>query len=415
MDMKIKNNSTPVLILGCKIGALSIMRSLGSQGVSVYGVDEDSQSPGLTSRYCRRKFIKAFDEEKPQEYLDYLVHVGEELGLETILMPTSDELSVFVAECARQLSEYFIFPKNDSARVKAIISKEGMYKLAIEHGVPTPLTVFPCNLDDVVSHAKDATFPVMLKGIYGNRLEIKTGKKMVIVRSREELIENYKVLEDPDFPNLMIQEYIPGGDDQVYIFNGYFNEQSDCLAAFTGHKIRQFPIHMGCASLGECKWNEEVARITIKFMKEIGYRGILDIGYRFDPRDGHYKVLDINPRVGQAFRLFVAENGMDVVRALYQDLTGQEIYPIIPREGRRWLIEDFDIISTFHYFQEGSLTIWQWMRSFKGVEEGAWFNWKDPVPFIVIIGGLLKRFWLYGLKRLGLKFSVSENKSSSSS
>ncbi len=400
MDMKIKNNSTPVLILGCKIGALSIMRSLGSQGVSVYGVDEDSQSPGLTSRYSRRKFIKAFDEEKPQEYLDYLVHIGEELGSETILMPTSDELSVFVADYTHELSEYFIFPKNNSALVKAIISKEGMYKLAIEHGVATPLTVFPCNLDDVVSYAKDPTFPVMLKGIYGNRLEIKTGKKMVIARFKEELIENYKVLEDPDLPNLMIQEYIPGGDDQVFIFNGYFNEQSDCLAAFTGHKIRQFPIHVGCASLGESKWNEDVARITIKFMKEIGYRGILDIGYRFDPRDGHYKVLDINPRVGQAFRLFVAENGMDVVRALYQDLTGQKIYPIIPREGRRWAIEDFDIISLLHYYRENTLTFGEWLRSFKKLEEGAWFHWKDPLPFLKMISGLMKRIFIWMLKKV---------------
>lgn len=403
MDMKINNNSTPVLILGCKIGALSIMRSLGSQGVPVYGVDEDSQSPGLTSRYCRRKFIKAFDEEKPQEYLDYLVHVGEELGMETILMPTSDELSVFVAEFARQLSEYFIFSKNNFALVKAIISKEGMCKLAIEHSVPTPLTVFPCNLDDVVSYAKDATFPVMLKGIYGNRLEIKTGKKMVIVRSKKELIENYKVLEDPDSPNLMIQEYIPGGDDQVFIFNGYFNEQSDCLAAFTGNKIRQFPIHVGCASLGECKWNEDVVRITIRFMKEISYRGILDIGYRFDPRDGQYKVLDINPRVGQAFRLFVAENGMDVVRALYQNLTGQEIYPIIPREGRRWIIEDFDIVASLHYYYEGTLSFGTWLRSFKRLEEGAWFSWNDPLPFLIMFAGFLKKSFIWTLKKLVFK------------
>ena len=402
--MKIQNNNTPVLVMNCKIGALAIMRSLGSQGVPLYGVDANPQSPCLMSRYCIGKYIKEFDESKPHEYLSYLLHIGEQLGRQAVLISTADELSVFVAEYSQQLNKYFLFPEIEPVLVKGLVSKEEMYKIANKHDIPTASTLFPKSIDDVLSFTDNISYPVMLKGIQGNRLQARTGKKMVIVNTKDELIKNYLQLEDPDSPNLMIQEYIPGGDDQVFIFNGYFNEQSDCLAAFTGYKVRQFPIHVGCASLGECKWNEDVARITIKFMKEIGYRGILDIGYRFDPRDGRYKVLDINPRVGQAFRLFVAENGMDVVRVLYQDLTGQEIYQIIPREGRRWVIEDFDIISSLHYYQENTLTFGKWLRSFKGLEEGAWFHWKDPVPFIVMLGGLLKRSWLYGLKRLGLKF-----------
>jgi predicted ATP-grasp superfamily ATP-dependent carboligase len=137
-------------------------------------------------------------------------------------------------------------------------------------------------------------------------------------------------------------------------------------------------------------------------MEAIGYRGILDIGYRFDPRDGLYKVLDANPRVGQAFRLFVAENDMDVVKSLYLDQTGQEQFSIVPREGRRWLIEDFDLISSFHYFEEGALTLRDWVRSFKGVEEAAWFSWTDPRPFVKMVGDLLKRLSGRLLKRAGI-------------
>lgn len=379
------------------------MRSLGSKKIPMYAVDDAPKDASMLSKYCRKKFIKKYDENNQKDYLDYLLWIGSRINRRTILIPTSDELSVFVADHDDQLARHFNFTHNDPDLVKKLISKKGMYQLALEHDIPTPTTLFPRDFDEVKEFAEQVTFPVMLKGILGNRLQERTNQKMVIVRSKEELFKNYKWLEDPDSPNLMIQEYIPGGDDQVYIFNGYFNEQSECLASFTGFKIRQFPIHTGCASLGECSWIEEVSSQTKNFMKKIGYKGILDIGYRLDPRDGRYKVLDVNPRLGGAFRLFVAENDMDVARTLYLDLTDQEIPPVIPREGRRWLIEDFDIMSTFHYFQEGSLTIWQWMRSFKGVEEGAWFNWKDPVPFIVMLGGLLKRSWLYGLKRFGLR------------
>jgi predicted ATP-grasp superfamily ATP-dependent carboligase len=267
-----------------------------------------------------------------------------------------------------------------------------MFDLATAHGVPTPRTIFPRSLEDVLEYATRGPFPVMLKGIYGNRLQMRTRKKMAIIQTREELIEAYKTMEDPESPNLMLQEYIPGNDDQVYIFNGYFNRESACLFGLTGHKIRQFPIHVGCASLGVCRWVEDVATTTTRFMKAVGYRGILDIGYRLDPRDGQYKVLDINPRVGQAFRLFAAANDHDVARALYLDFTGQPQPSAVGRDGRRWVIEDFDLISSLHYYQEGTLRPWQWLRSFKGVEERAWFSWKDPAPFLVMLRRLSKRF-----------------------
>jgi predicted ATP-grasp superfamily ATP-dependent carboligase len=111
-------------------------------------------------------------------------------------------------------------------------------------------------------------------------------------------------------------------------------------------------------------------------------------------------VLDINPRVGQAFRLFVAQNDHDVVKALYLDFTGQDQPPVVQREGRRWLIEDFDIISSLDYHREGTLRLGQWVRSFKGVEEAAWFNWKDPVPFLAMVGRLSRQLVLRLAKSL---------------
>jgi D-aspartate ligase len=237
-------------------------------------------------------------------------------------------------------------------------------------------------VEDVLLHLEHIEFPVMLKAIHGNRLQAQKGKKMVIVRSRNELMDSYRSLEDPASPNLMIQEYIPGDDDQIFIFNGYFEEKSECLAGFTGHKLRQYPVHVGCASLGICRWNQAVADTTVQFMKKIGYKGVLDIGYRLDPRDGFYKVLDINPRVGQAFRLFLGEDGMDVVRALYLNLTGQSVPRVVPREGRRWVIEDFDLESSLDYYREGSLGLGEWIKSYGGVEESAWFDRKDLRPFV---------------------------------
>jgi D-aspartate ligase len=389
--VKIAHTITPVVVVNCQLGALAIMRTLGPHGIPLYGVDGDPAAPAFASRYCRERFIIKFDEERPKPYLDGLLAIGRRLGRRAILIATSDETTQFLADHADELRGAFMFQDNSSELVRRLASKREMFDLATKHGVPTPRTVFPRRIEDVMEYAEHGAFPVMLKGIYGNRLVVRTLKKMVLVHSPEELLREYREMEDPEAPNLMLQEYIPGGDDQVYIFNGYFNEQSDCLLGFTGYKVRQFPVHIGCASLGECRWIEEVASTTTRFMKAIGYKGILDIGYRLDPRDGVYKVLDINPRVGQAFRLFVARNDYDVVKALYLDFTGQRPPEAVRREGRRWLIEDFDLISSYHYYREGTLKPSDWLRSFRGVEESAWFSWRDPYPFTLMLRALSKR------------------------
>jgi predicted ATP-grasp superfamily ATP-dependent carboligase len=205
---------------------------------------------------------------------------------------------------------------------------------------------------------------------------------MFIVRSKSELLETYDRAEDSAAPNLMVQEYIPGGDDVVWMFNGYFNRDSECLLGFTGKKIRQCPIHTGCTSLGICVKNEAVEQLTRRFMREIGYRGILDIGYRFDARDGLYKVLDINPRIGATFRLFVGQSGMDVARAMYSDLTGGSVQPDYAREGRKWIVEDIDFVSSVCYLRERSISFKQWWTSSVGIEECAYLAADDLVPIL---------------------------------
>ncbi|MGC8495451.1 MAG: hypothetical protein ACP5SH_27385 [Syntrophobacteraceae bacterium] len=398
--MKIQDTSVPVVILCCQLGGLAIMRSLGRMGVTVYAVDADLSAPAMTSRYCRERFPRDLDEERPGEFLDYLVGIGKKIGRPSILIPTSDETALFVARYSEELSRYFIFPRNEFALVESLASKKEMFKTASKWSIPTACTLFPEMFEEVEPLARSLTFPVVLKGIYGNRLQGRTGKKMQIVHSCEELIEKYKLLEDPQNPNLMIQEYIPGADDQVYLFNGYFNRESECLSALTGRKIRQFPPHFGAACLAVCETNRAVADVTTKFIKAIGYRGVVDVEYRLDPRDGLYKVLDINPRVGQLFRLFATHDDMDLIKLSYLDLTGQNVPTIMPKEGRRWVIEDADLMSSFDCWRKDTLGFAEWIRSVKDVKECAWFDFTDPAPFLGAFRRLLKTVVLGSPKHL---------------
>ncbi len=386
--MRLADTTTPVVVLqfsrALAHSGLGVMRSLGRLGIPVYAVNSNPRAPALSSRYCRGRFMWDIDNARPEKSLADLMDVGRNIGRRSILIPTTDDGAIFVADYAAALKKCFIFPNQSPELVHTLSSKKEMYYLAKKFRVSTAETVFPQSREDVLSFLKSAVFPIMLKGIDGLRLKKRTGKRMVIVRTERELLEHYDAMEDRENPNLMFQEYIPGNDDTIWMFNGYFNECSECLVGFTGKKIRQSPVYTGSTSLGICLGNESVEKTTKDFMKAIGYRGIVDIGYRYDARDGLYKVLDVNPRIGGTFRLFVAENGMDVARALYLDLTGQSIVPAVVRHGRKWIVEDCDLVSFLRYRRDGKLTIKEWVRSFRGIEEAAFFALDDLLPFLML-------------------------------
>jgi D-aspartate ligase len=365
-------------------GALGIARTLGRLGVPVYGVQEDRWTPMAHSRYLRDKLLW-MDAGAGKQNLPRLLKLGRELGGRAILMPTDDVGSIFLAEHAQALEECYRFPRQDPGLVRSLCSKKQLYHLCREFDVPAPETWFPTSRDELLDLLEEAVFPVVLKAIdpwllhRGTRLA-----SVVITNDADELLTWYDQMEDPRHPNLMLQEYIPGGPESVWMYNGYFNAHSESLVHFTGTKLRQHPPYTGMTTLGVCSSNEVVEATTKRLMKAIGYRGIVDMGYRYDARDGQYKLLDVNPRIGATFRLFVGTNGIDVARALYLDLTGQRVETAGAREGRKWLVENYDIISSLRYVRDGRLAPTDWLRSFRGVNEGAWFALDDPLPFAVM-------------------------------
>jgi D-aspartate ligase len=358
---------------------LGIVRSLGRLGVPVHGIDDSSRAYALRSRYCAGRFVYPTERVAADALVDYLCETARRIGGKPILYPTFDARNVFVEEHGDALAEHFTFPRQPKGLVSRLYNKRTMYELCKEIDVPTAETLFPSTLDEVESALDRVQFPVVLKAIDGDRLMRYAGVRLLIARDRKELLDGFRRLDEPGFPNLMLQEYIPGEDDTIWMFNGYFDRGSECLFGITGQKLRQHPVHTGMTCLGICRPCPPVEENTKRIAKAVGYRGIIDIGYRFDRRDGLYKLLDINPRIGATFRLFVDRNGTDVARAQYLDLTGQAVPPTEPHWGRKWAVEDKDVVSSWKYFREGTLGPLAYARSLRGVNETAHLAADDPV------------------------------------
>jgi predicted ATP-grasp superfamily ATP-dependent carboligase len=91
-------------------------------------------------------------------------------------------------------------------------------------------------------------------------------------------------------------------------------------------------------------------------------------------------VLDVNARVSSVFRLFAGANGLDVVRLCYQDLSGQPMGDTAAQEGRKWL-DERDIRAVFPGRGDDRVTVREWVKSVRGVQELHWLARDDLGPF----------------------------------
>jgi D-aspartate ligase len=376
-------------------GGVGIARSLGRVGVPVYGVYEGRFTPASQSRYVRGRFVWDNEDVSVDEFLSGMAAIAKRIGRPTVLIPVDDYGAILVAEHATSIPESFLFPRQPRGLPRVLANKEGLYRTCKELGEPSPEAVVPTTRSDVDEFLARTVFPVVVKVTEGWSMPRETGvRSTTIVDTPEGLLDIYARVSDRHHTRLVFQEYIPRDHGEDWFFHGYCDERSDCLVAFTGVKLRSYPAYAGPTTLGRWVENEKLRQQAVHLLKTLGYRGIVDLDYRLDRRDGLYKLTDFNPRIGAQFRLFVDDAEIDVVRALHLDVTGREVPATRPVEGRRFMAEHHDVLAGWAYHRDGGLTFRAWLRSIRGVEELAWFAADDLRPFAV----MSLRFLLRGIQ-----------------
>jgi D-aspartate ligase len=371
-------------------GTLAVIRSLGTMGVPVYAAVEDRATPVAVSRRLAGCFRWTAFEPGAKSLVPRLLEIARQLGRAAVLVPTDDLAAALVAENASALEPCFLFPRVQQGLPRLLANKRELHALCASLSVPCPATTSPGSLEDVDAFIECARFPVIVKAADANAMP-EGGRSVSIIPSPAQLLALYRQTPVPHRANLVLQEYIPAGDAEDWVFHAYANPRSGCLLCFTGKKLRSYPPFAGPTSLGVSQTNPQLIEQTIRLLKAINYAGIVDLDYRFDRRDGQYKLLDFNPRIGANFRMFENQAGVDVVRALHLDLTGRPVPGAPRKEGRKFILESHDWLASLGYAFQGELTWTDWLSSLKGSREFAWFRADDPAPAFLMGVRMLAR------------------------
>jgi predicted ATP-grasp superfamily ATP-dependent carboligase len=311
------------------VNGLAAIRSLGRAGISVLALDYRASPLGFRSRFAQP--VRVPD---PAEDEDGFIAGVVETGAPAVVFPTHDPPLNALARNRDRLAG-FLFPFPGWEVLEAIQDKRHQLEAATAAGVDTPETRYPVSAEDARSAAKEIGFPVLIKPRHPDGFKRRFAKQAFRCQTAVEVDRAYAQAE-PFGP--MVQELIPGGDDELYSLGSYLREDGKALGLFSGRKLRQTPPGIGTCRVAEAVWVQEVVDAGLSLLRELQFHGISQVEFKRDPRDGRYKLMEVNPRLWQWHGLATA-CGVDLPVIAYRDLIGEKVEPVsMTDSGRKWAI-----------------------------------------------------------------------------
>jgi D-aspartate ligase len=268
--------------------------------------------------------------------------------------------------------------------VEALLDKTSFYRFAQQHGFPIPPTRFLQSREDVLEAMETLTFPVVLKpGVRTERWRRFSAEKVYKASSPAALLERYQQVRGWS-DDLIVQEWVEGGEDNLYSCNAYFDADSRPVATFVARKIRQWPPYSGSSCLGEECRNDEVLEQTIRLFQSVGFHGLAYLEMKRDPRTGRHFIME--PNIGRATgRSGIAEGGgVELHYAMYADLAGLPLPASLEQRytGVKWICLRRDFQAALRKWLRREITLREWRDSWRGPRMWADLSWSDPAPFI---------------------------------
>ena len=368
------------VVVGGDYQGLGIVRSLGRRGIPVCVID-DERSIARHSRYTTHA-LRVENLRDERVTVDTLMDVGRRLGLNGwVLYPTREETVAALSRHRAELAELFRVPTPRWDVVKWAWDKRNTYQLAEELGIPAPRTWYPRSKDDL--DVIDGAFPLVVKPAIKEHFFYATKAKAWRAECRDELEQRFSqaaaLCEDGE---VMVQELLAGDGLHQFAYCAFFKD-GKALGSMVARRRRQHPPDFGRASTYvETVELPELEELSERFLRAIGYYGLVELEYKLDPRDGRHKLLDVNARTW-GYHTLGQRAGVDFPAMLFADQVGESVKQRRSAPGVRWIRLVTDVPMAAVELVRGRLDVLSYARSLVSCQEEAVFSTRDPLPGLV--------------------------------
>jgi D-aspartate ligase len=380
--------NTPVVVLNTFHTGLAIARDLGRLGVRVIGLTARRDAPGNASRWL--EYRQSPDSlTHPRELLSCLVDLSRELNQQPVLLPTRDHDINFIIANWEALQGRYVLPMLPPGAMSEVLNKDTVATAARESGISVPKSVTVTCPEELAS-AQVLNFPCICKPVYATQWR-KPGIWDAVGRLKVRRVESYRELEElyESFsrldPLISVQEFVEGGETNLLIFGSYCSADHEVSAFFTARKRLQSPRLAGTGVAVEAVQLPELEAPSRRLLSRLKFRGMSEIEFKRDERDGRLYLIEINPRHWDQHGLGTAV-GVNLSEALYRDATGQ--CPRMMRQSsiRKVWIGDGELMRHIVRVVQGRAPVRDLSVLFEANKLPSIFNWSDLRPFLSLLG-----------------------------
>jgi D-aspartate ligase len=388
----------PAVLLGGNQGtAISVARSLGKAGVPVYLL-ADSRAPERYSRYCTYLPIPR-EQNAAEAWAEFLLGPESDDLRGSALLACSDAGIELLLGHREALLKKYLLDISDRDVQARFLNKLATYELAAAAGIPTPRYWRAESLEEVHAHEAEYPYPLLVKPLLSHRFAAVFSQKFLVAQDFDELLRHYEAVRLYGVEVLLLEK-IPGPDDRLCSYFTYMDEAGTPLLHYTKRVIRRYPENEGLGCYHVSHWDPAVCDLGLRLFTHAGLRGLGNVEFKRDDRDGRLKIIEVNARFTAANGLLAA-SGYDLAPLVYGRVTGRPTPLLLGKkyaQGLHMWHPGRDCMAFLELRRSRGLTFGSWASSLLHRQVFPYFRWDDPLPTLMSLvngprrlAGLLRR------------------------
>lgn len=382
-----ESQKTKIIITGAEHPTgLGMARALAGKNYEITGI-ASGHTPCCRSRYWDHlHYIDRYDD----FVISLLEKIGKKNNSKSVLYAASDTVVKMISDHRSRLQPYYLFSLPEKEIVECFLDKASFHKWAVENRFRVPVSQICSSYAELEKCLKSVPFPVIIKPFEKN-----TNWNAVSPIHKAFYLENRDQLKAIPFDlfavsaNILVQQYIPGGDQNVYFCLAYYNRVGKKIADYTGRKLYQWPPLSGSTAAAVGEDNPEVRRFSHEIFTRANFVGLGSMEFKKSSQDGKYYIIE--PTIGRND----LQSGVSVagginlpVLSLFELL---EIpYPIVKSKKAVWVHEEGLADALRVYYREGSLNASEIIDMVSPRTSFAFFQLFDPLPAIEALKAMAK-------------------------
>ena len=309
----------------------------------------------------------------------------------SVLFPTSDTAVLTLAQIQDELEHYVTFIP-EFVIVETMVIKTRFYPSLQYYRVPHPRTLSPQS-NSIIDIIQQLAFPMYIRPAQSLVFYERFGRKGFVVHTHQELRASLEITKREGV-DVLAQEVIPGPTMEGYIFQGYFDQRSQPIVIVGAQKLRQptmfsnQSIHRSVppTSVTEC------IQCIVDYFQQIHYRGLFGAEFKRDPRDGRFKLLEVNAR-SMGGSCFNTACGVNDILAAYRDVLGHKVTPMLSYEDGVYFIDEIVELGTVRSLAwQRQLSIQDLLYPYRATKKVFnFFARDDPAPFLTALSQVLRQ------------------------